>query len=378
MDVGRLIDLLPRSLYDGDPEARRVLEGMLSPVGLVDDYLNARTRKLHHLLDPSELPDDLIRHLAAMVGLGPGLAATAAATPAELRKLIPVAVRLWKLKGTRPSVRGLVASLTGSRPVALEWFFLRTVHGSPARVTVIPGPSGSGGFYGTPQNVQDLWYQDPAGTVDQRPLVRLLALVRPAGERINLYRGWLVDDLGIGAALWRDAGAGAGTWSYDPAAWALHARDGYGFTTALDALPAAWADYHATVRLAVTGAAWFRIYDGGNDDHYAVYVDQVTGEITLIRNIGGATTGLALHLGPPLTAGHPYLWAVEAWEGTGSTTIRVYREGAKVIDFVDTTPGRPSSGGVAWGSAGAGDLATLTTALVWPRGTAPTRIGPNP
>lgn len=378
MDVQRLIDLLPRGLYEGDEEARRALEGLLGPVGLVDDYLDTRARALPELLDAAKLPDDLIRHLAAMVGLGPGLDATAAASPAELRKLIPVAVRLWKVKGTRPSWRGLVASLSGSRPISLEWFDLRTVHGTGSMAHVIPGPSGSGGYYSTPERVTDLWYHDPPGTYDDRPLRRLLALVRPANERINLYKAWLVDDLGIGASLWRDVGAGVGSWSYDADAWTLSALDGYGFTVALDDLPAGWTDYHATLRLAVTGAAWIRIYDAGDDDHYAIYVDQVTGEITLLRNAAGVTSGLALYSGPTLTAGHPYLWAVEAWEGFASTRIVVYREGARVIDYVDSDPARPTSGGLGWGTTGAGDVATLSAAIVWPRGTSPTRIGPNP
>ena len=376
MNVPQLLDLLPRGLYEGDTDAQRALEGLLAPIGRIDDLLDARARELPQLLDAATLPDDLIRHLAAQVGLGPGLAATASATPAELRRLIPTAVALWELQGTRSSVRALVASLTGSRSIAIEWLDFRTVHGSSGRVTVIPGPSVAGGYYGTPQNVVDLWYQDPAGTVDPRPLVRLLALVRPAGERINLARAWLVDDLGIGASLWRTVEPSAGAWSYDPDRWELHALDGHGFTTALDALPATWADYHASVRLAVTGSAWLRILDGGNDDHYAVYVDQPTGEISLLRNLGGATAALAVHLGRPLKAAHPYLWALEAWDGASGLTIRVYREGAKVIDVVDSTPGRPSAGGLAWGSGGAGDLATLSSALVRPRGSTPTRIGP--
>lgn len=379
MDTERLIELLPRGLYDGDAETYRVLSAMLRPVGLVDDYLDARTRKLGELLDPEACPDEVVPYLAAIVGVGLDLEASNAASVAELRKLIPVAVRLWKLKGTRPSWRAVAAALAGSRSLILDWFYLRTISGDPARVAVIPVPGGSGGSYSSPEFVTDLWIMDPTGSgVNLELVARFLDVVRGAGERINLYRALLVDDLGAAGALWADAGTGLGSWSYDADAWELTARDGYAFALDLDGLADTWDDYHATLRLAVTGSVSLRLYDAGAGTFYRVDVNQPAGSVSLYRVVSGTPTLLAAFAGPPLQAGFPYLWSLEAWEGTGSTTVRVYREGAKLIDYVDTSGSRPSAGGLGWGSSGAGDVATLSTAWAWPAGISPTRIGPNP
>jgi len=379
MNVNQVIDLLPRSLYEDNPEARRILVAMLTPIVQVDSYLAVRTSKLDELLDPSAVPDGLVRHLAALVGMGTDLEATNAATIDEVRRLIPVAVRLWKMKGARPSWRALPASLSGSRSLILDWFYLRTISGAPARVAVIPPPGGAGYPYSSPEYVTDLWIMDPSGSgVNLTLLARFLDVVRGAGERINLYRALLVDDLGAGAALWSSLGTG-GSWSYDPDAWELTAANDFTFVLEpnLEALAATWSDYHATLRLAVTGTVRARIYDGPADN-YRVTINQVTGLVQLHRLIGGVPVLLGSFAGPPLVAGFPYLWSLEAWEGFGATTVRVYREGAKLIDVADANPGRPTAGGLRWQALGVGSTATLSTALVWPSGIAPLRIGPTP
>jgi len=379
MDTGRLIELLPRSLYEGDPETRRVLEAMLGPVGLVDDYLAARTSKLSELLDPEAIPDELVPYLAAIVGVGLDLAAANSATVDELRKLIPVAVRLWKLKGSRPSWRALPAALAGSRSLIFDWFYLRTISGDPARVAVIPGPGGSGYPYASPEYVTDLWIMDPSGSgVNLELLARFLDVVRGNGERINLYRALLVDDLGAGAGMWADGGTG-GSWSYDSSAWELTSRDGKAFRLDddLGALALGWDSYHVTWRLAVTGTARLRWRLNGTTN-YRITINQVTGLVQLQRIVAGVPSVLASYAGPPLEAGVPYLWSTEAWEGPSDTRLVVYREGSKLIDYVDNFPGRPSSGGLRWETFGAGSVATLSTALVWPAGITPTRVGPTP
>lgn len=380
MDVQRLIELLPLGLYNDDPETRRILAAMLEPVAKVDDYFTARTAKLGQLLDPAAVPDEQVPYLAAIVGIGLDLPAANAATVAELRKLIPVAVRLWKLKGTRPSWRALPAALAGSRSLILDWFALRTISGSPARVAVIPGPGGTGYPYTNPEYVTDLWIMDPSGSgVNLELLARFLDVVRGNGERINLYRAFLVDDLGAGAGMWADAATGSGSWSYNSTTWELTARDGKGFRLDddLSTVALGWTSYHATWRLAVTGTVRLRWRSNGTTS-YRIVINAPAGTVQLQRVVAGVPTVLSTFTGAPLVAGFPYLWATEAWEGSGSTRLVVYREGAKLIDIPDNFGGRPSSGGLRWDTVGPGSVATLSTALVWPDGIAPTRVGPTP
>lgn len=375
MNVQELIQLLPASLHD-DPESARVLAAMLEPLATVQTYQEVRRDKLPTLLDPEACPDELVPYLAALVGVGRDLEAAATASVADLRKLIPVAIDLWKRKGARPSWRDVVASVAGSRTVILDWFELRTIHGSPSRVHVIPSPGGSGFPYSTPEFVSDVWYMDPASAVDQDLVGRFLDVVRPSGEWINLYAVSLVDDLGAGAGLWE--GGGLGSWSYDAEARELATAGGYEFVTDLDGLESSWTDYHATLRLAVTNDVVIRFYYQDDDNHYRIELDQVAGTASLVRVIGGTPVVLATSAAVTMITAFPYLWAVEAWEGGAGTTIRLYWQGVKLIDHYDTTGGRPTSGPLAWGGTASASAAVLSTALIWPSGTTPTRIGPNP
>lgn len=370
----RLIELLPYALTE-DEDSRYALEGMLGPVGLVDDYLDARTRKLSNLLDPSTCPDTVVAHLAAIVGVGLDLGAANAASTAELRKLIPVAVSLWKVKGTRWSWRSICAALAGSRALILDWFYLRTVTGNPARVHVLPGPGGAvGSSYDYPEHVTDLWIHDPDGNAPIALLARFLDVLRGVGERINLRAANMVDDLGAGAAKW--TGSGAGSSSYDAATWELSTLGIYELEADLDGLEDTWSDYRATFRLRVTAAGVLRFYYESAALHYHVAIDQVANTVELFRVIGGVPTSVGV-ASTSIVGAFDYMWSVEVWEAAG-TVIKVIKDGLVLIQITDNTVGRPAQGPVRFGGTAGPSNYTLSAFLLWERGITTTRVGPNP
>lgn len=385
MDLARLIELLPLGLRS-DPTERRALAGLLAPVAAVDQLLATRAELLSTLLDPVEAPDDTVRHLGALVGLGTDLGAANAATVAQLRKLIPVAVELWKRKGTIPSWKAAAASLVGSRSVILPWFYYRTITGSGAMVHTIQAPGVTGGYYGTPEYVTDLWVQDPDGTADLEILARFLAELIPANERINLYRCFHLDDGGAGASQWR--GSGSGSWAYAREVWELSTHGDYEFTQDLGGREldpwTPWGVAHgyvSTFRLGVQGQGLIYVFRQGPLLSWWFRIDQPAGTITLYRKIAGIDTVVAVAV-RPLAPGFPYRWTVEVLPNPGhtATTVRLSWEGDTLIDVVDATAGRPSSGPVVWGSSGGGSRATLSTFLNRHPGPAagPTRIGLPP
>lgn len=385
MDLARLLELLPLSLRQ-DATERRALAGLLAPVAAVDDVLSTRAERLSQLLDPELAPDETVRHLGGLVGLGTDLGAANAASLNQLRKLIPVAVELWKRKGLVASWRAASASLVGSRSVVLTWFYFRTVDGSSAMVHTIPGVGLSGGYYSTPENVSDLWVQDPDGTADLAILARFLDELRPANERINLYRCFHLDDGGAGAAQW--AGAGAGSWSYDAERWEVSTAGDFEFTQDLDGYEVepwdSWGvgpGYMPTLRLAVTGQAVVRVFTSSAALQWWWLLDQAAGVVSLYRRIGGVDT-LVATVAQPLAAAFPYRWTLEVLPNptATATTLRLWWEGAKLIEVIDSTVGRPTSGPVAWGSVGSSSRASLTTFLNRHPGAAagPTRIGLYP
>jgi hypothetical protein len=381
--VDDLIGLLPQGLQ-ADQEAETALVGMLTPVARVDSLLARKVDRLAELLDPARVPDDLVIHLAGLVGVGVDLPAAAGASTDDLRKLTAVAVALWKSKGTASSWRSVLASLAGSRAVILDWFYTRTVAGSSGERHTIPAPGTGSGSYANPERVSDVWYQDPAGTADTDLIARFLDVCRASGERINLYRADLVDDFGAGLGQWTWDGTGA--VAYDPEAWELEASDGATLspTVALEATWTPWGSGHLFQLLAVTGTArtWIRSSStAGVPTNYEIRIDQAGAMVYLYGTIAGVVTTLASAATGPIVPGFPYRWTIEAWDGgsgAGSTTVRVYREGVKLIDHVDATVNRAKTGAVAWGSYGSGDRATCSTLILWPAGIAPTRIGLAP
>lgn len=372
--VDQLIALLPGSIGD-DPAAQDFLQGLLTPVARVEAYYNLRTRALQELLDPELCPDELVPHLAALVGVGLDLPASNLATTAELRRLVVVAIALWKEKGNRESWRDVVSVLAGKRALILDWFYLRLVQGSFGELHVLPRPgSAPGGSYDYPENVTDLWYMDPEGMVNGTLVQRFLDVCRPAGERINVYVGLLVDDGGAGWGLWTLTGAGTSTWA--AAAQTLTLANDARAVMAVGGSEATWAAYHAFLRLAVTGVAEVRLLHADALNAYVVAVDQGLGTVELFREVAGVRTSLVA-VAQAQAAGFPYRWSFEVEAGTTGTLVRAIFEAAVLFDLVDVDAARMTAGPAGY-EAPAGQVVALSTALVFPFNVRPTRVGPSP
>jgi len=368
----QLAQILPDGLRV-EPEAEEYLIKLLGPVASVASYFDAKTEQLGALLDMAETPADLLPMVAGLVGMGREWAPVATAGDDDLRALAPVAVRLWKLKGTRPSWRSVVSAITGSRAIVLDWFALRTVQGTTGEIHLIPAPGSSmSGNYSPPEYVTDVWYMDPDGDADRDLLARLLDAMRGAGERINLYRATFVDDCGAGLAFWEAEGV-TGTLGANPDTWEIVSSGGRWARADVGGEEDTWANYHLSARLAVTGAATVDILRSNPLKYYTVEIDQASGTVELFRIVAGTPASVAT-AAQPMAAGHPYKWTIEGWTGS-SNVIRVYFEGSLLINFTDTVAARPSNGGIRWRGE-VGGTAVLSSLLLWELGTTPTRIGP--
>ncbi len=375
--VEELIDMMTEGTHETHQE-HKDLVAMLTPVAKVMTLLELKRDKLPQLLDPSAAPENAIRHLAATVGLGADLPAAYSLSNADLRRLITIAVALWKVKGTRPSWRNVVSALTGSRSLIYDWFYYRTIEGSPTRVHTIPGPGElvSGSLYSYPEFVTDVWFDDPADADRVALVARWLGEMRPANERINLHTALMVEDLYVGESKWTREGSG--DFLVDQVAHTLTGSNGAYFA-ALSAIGQAWADYRITMRLTVTGRGQLLLYRLNDDtaDCYRVEFDASTDTWYLYRRRTSVdvlldTATVAMVDG----ATYRYTWTIDT--DLLATTIRAYFEGLEVFNYVDTAANRLASGSWRWGAfTGAANTITLTEALVWGNGTlTATRIGP--
>lgn len=378
MDLDRLLDLLPVSLRDDDA-GEASLRGLLEPVATVDDLLTLRRDKLAQLLDPETCPDELIAYLAELVGVGPlTLSASVRATPAELRQLVAAAVATWKTKGGTPSWRRSVSALLGSRALVLSWFELRWVTGLARAVHLLPCPGSTGTTHAYPEQVIDLWFMNPdqAATPDTDLIERWLDVLRGAGERVNLWRALMLDDLDAGESLWERFGSGS--WDFDGDAHELVATDGAGFLADLDGAGATWSTYRTTMRIAVDGAGYAWGYVGAStDDAYRVEVDQAGGALELRRVNAGVVSAALDSAAVALVAGYGYDLSIDLVTDFASTTIKVWLEGLLLLEHVDSSGDRLGAGGVAF-QAQASSTVAVSAALTFHHGTTPTRIGPTP
>lgn len=374
--VEELIGMMTEGTHETNEE-HEDLVAMLTPVAKVATLLELKRAKLPQLLDPSAAPENAIRHLAATVGLGPELPAAYSLSNGDLRRLIVVAVALWKIKGTRPSWRNVISALTGSRCLIYDWFYLRTIDGSPARVHTIPGPGElvSGSLYSYPEFVTDVWFNDPADADRVALVARWLGEMRPANERINLHTALMVDDLHVGESQWTRQGSGVHVVDLD--GYRLGCSDGAHFA-ADSAIGQAWTDYRITLRLTITGRFQLLLYrlTDGTDDCYRMEIDSSTSTWYLYRRRAAvdvlvATATVAMVEG----ATYRFTWTVDT--DLTSTTVKVYFEGFEAINYTDTAGNRLVSGSWRWGAfSGAANSAILTEALVWGSGTlTATRIG---
>ena len=382
--LDQLASMLPESMRYND-EAERALRGLLKPIARIDNYLSLKREQLLGLHQAELVPDELVRHLAATVGFGLDLSATSVLATATLRSLTPGAVALWKVSGTQPAIRRVLAAVLGSRGWILSWFQLRTVTGTAGEIHVIPSPGSGSGAYFQPEWTTDVWYMDPDASAppDITELVAVLGVIRASCERLNLRRALLLDDLEGGEAFW--ARQSAGTYVYEDAAedeGRQHVlSDGAGFYPDFGGLSAAWTSYRWTVLLRTAGEAHLYVLaaaEGDEGNAYRVEIDEAAAELRIVRIDAGVAS-------PPITVPlaisptHSYRWSVEVSVAPAATTLRVYLEGALMTSIADLSPGRYSAGSVQFGAdIGVGNAVAVRGALLWAEGVVTTRVGLDP
>lgn len=380
-----LLALVPQALRYTDVEQAFWL-GVLKGPARIEAYLDARAAALREAAyKGAEAPAAIIRQLAATVGLGPDLPIVAELTEDELRRLLSVAVALWKQKGTDTSWRSVLSYLAPTRVLILDWFHHRTIEGSSLELHLIPEPgTAPGGNYDYPEFVTDLWIVDPNEIFDLERLGRVLTLFRAANERINFYRAAFVEDLRQGVQLWEVETPADGR--YSSARVALVARDNCRFVCNPDDHPdlSTVLGYHVFWRLGfeVEGELWVGLTGTDLENGYKIRLipGDPSGLVTVSRVVGGVAIVIGSGATPgALVEGYRYRWSVDVDRSPGKVLLRVRLEADEIVALEDTNANRYFWGRWGWGAGDAVDTeAELDAVLVFVRGVVPLRIGPQP
>lgn len=129
-----IFTFLHKPLRDIDrKEGRSFLERFLiGPQNLFEDT-QTKTDTVIDILDPQKTRADLLQYLKSHVGFTQELNnITNDLSTNDLRKLIALAVALWKQKGTEPGYANIVRLFTGKTARIFNWFDFRLIVGEKA------------------------------------------------------------------------------------------------------------------------------------------------------------------------------------------------------------------------------------------------------
>ncbi len=105
---------------------------MLGPQTIFEDT-QSKIVKVVELIDPAKTPDDTVKFLKDHVGFTKELdSITQGLTTDELRKLIVLAVPLWRQKGLEIGYKNIVRLFTGAGSRVFNWFDFRFIIGEKA------------------------------------------------------------------------------------------------------------------------------------------------------------------------------------------------------------------------------------------------------
>lgn len=169
------------------------------------DLTAEKIRNLDSTDLPSTISDGLLQYLKDHVGLTKEMdSITADLSTSDLRKLIQLAVPLWRGKGTQSGLMDVVRLLTGRTPMYIDWFGYRFLigesgigeEGTGADSWLIGGESSEMDEFTSHLRIMD------DGDLNEQLLLDLVGLMRPLSERIEIALVDFIDRFDINLDRW--------------------------------------------------------------------------------------------------------------------------------------------------------------------------------
>lgn len=297
------------------------------------------------LIDPLHCPDSLLEHLRAHVGFGAGSGLpdeiAGQLSPANLRKLIKMAVPYWNRRGLRSGLQDAIRTFTGALPAVDDFFYVRFVVGEV--LVGIEGEPGSdpwcvyasafdSGSSGGDTRVE---IRAPVQNADLQEIVLdLVSLARPVGEHYGVaFVDW-IDALQSGRLAWWTTVQGTAATYVAPSSavsppqlGALSCPAGT-YERVAPGSEATWTGYvwQGVLSYTANGARpVLRFYVQDNSNYYSVAVTP-TGQIFLLKTVGGVVSVLASDITTPTAAAGTRGFLIDVQRNGDDTAnvIRIY------------------------------------------------------
>ena len=158
-------------------------------------------------IDPARCRSDLLQYLKDHVGFTRELdSITSRLSIADLRRLIAVAVALWKQRHTERGLLNVIRFLTGRDAVFTNWFGFRWLLGETLLGEEQLVAGGDSWIIGGDVSVYDEFFSNlrvmDDGTLDELLLIDLVRLMRPMSERIEVFLLDFLDTFDLDLSRW--------------------------------------------------------------------------------------------------------------------------------------------------------------------------------
>lgn len=172
-----IFKFLHKPIRTADKDVDNFLERFLVGEQTVWEQLSAKIESITTLNNPEKIRADLLQHLKDIVGLTRDLRnITDALTEDDLRKVILLAIPLWKSKGLEVGFKNIIKLFTGFNARIFNWFDYRMIIGEKA--------------IGEEQLGEDSWLISKPGIIGQSTLGAALFLLQFEDEKIKDRSLW--------------------------------------------------------------------------------------------------------------------------------------------------------------------------------------------
>jgi phage tail-like protein len=359
--VPRIYQMLIKPIRDLDQRYGRELlkRFLMRPDELWSQWM-AKMRSLPTLRSPVQCREDLLPFLQSQVGFGRDLdAITSRLDTPTRRKLVKLAVPLWKRRSTPLGITEWIRFLTGREVSMRSWFDMRWIldegqfgenqDGNDSWVTGGDDGTTYGEFWSN-LRIMDI------GGLDCQLVLDLLSLSRPIGERIELVVLDFLDTFAAGARTnWTNV---AGPLAeVDPATldFVIHpgtVEDAIVSITPNTQIVDCITQHKFTLGASSAHTIRFMFSDAANN--YELIVSAAD-TISLYRNAAGVRTllidGHGAPIGQPIVAGCGYTVRTQVVRSSGVNHVKIYVDETEWF-AVDDATAAPAYGGLRLEAAG--------------------------
>ena len=334
---------IPQAMREEDPFG--IFKALFYGIQQEMDRYHAKLHRVTQLQDPRLCVPEVLKYLKANVGFTPDLDyLTANLDEAGLRKLIALAVAMWKEKGTKDGIINMVRAFTGRPAMMKDWFeyiWLVGVNGQLWNGNYLVAPWIIGGQYGLmAEYLSGIRIEkDPTSPEDREVIRGLLDLIRPVQENFEVaYPDFL--------EIWESVDR----WSALAGSIEVVESKGDALITGPAEIECLWApatsEFHVNTNVAAavpagSGAIFEYMFMAADPlNGYVLRIAQSpTNRVYLYQRIGGVDVALQF-VNLPNLLDPAYFYGVQVTATQtllGQTRIRVAIDGHPTIDVTDPT-----------------------------------------